>query len=161
MGLLCPHLVVVYFDAEGKYLSVQDVVLTVPPHQEGTTRIYWEEPDGTIKEVNSANPHIYITHKPEFRESLEWDIRNLLKPSDFVEQPIDIQEFFLEDRYLGIRLLPDYLEEFIKDPTSVAEDEEDIAFHQEILDEWKTEGKFILWWGKDYWFGADGEVEST
>ena len=161
MGLLCPYLVVVYFDANGGYLSLEEVELTLPPQQEGATRIYWEESNGTIKEVKTAKPLVYNTRNPEFHESLEKDIRAWWKKFGFRKQAIDIQEFFIEERYLGIRLLPEYLKEFIEDPEEIAEDQEDAAEYQEILDRWRASGKFVFWWGKDYWFGKNGKVEST
>jgi len=79
----------------------------------------------------------------------------------FAECPIDVQEFWIEKHCVGIDLLPSHLDEFKSDPEAVAEDEEDRRSLQKELDDWESSGSFILWWGKDYWFGGDGEVEST
>jgi hypothetical protein len=122
MGLLCPNLMVIRFDSVGRYLSYEEIDLTLTPHQ----------PDIT-------------NHYPE---------------PGFQKQPIEIQEFFLDNQCLGIQLLPEHLLEFLEDP-STAENEEEAEEYRKMITCWQTDGNFVLWWGKDYWFDANGHVEST
>jgi hypothetical protein len=142
MGLLCPELVVVFFDPEGRFLECEARPWEVPAPR---------MPGGTPFQI----------YDREFRESIRAQIQGWHEEIGFEPGPIAVREFFIWDRWLGIKDLPDHLEEFLADPSGAAEDEEEADDLRESINLWLNDGQFVLWWAKDYWMGADGDVDST
>ena len=142
MGLLCPTLVTVFFDANGQYESCVAVDLTTPPPRMG-----------------DKGP--YEIYDPAFRKSLNQDIEQFKRQNGFSKQPIRVQQFHVDTRGIGIDLLPSHLAEFRQNPNAVAESEEQRKNLQKDLDDWEDAGNFVLCWAKDYWMAPGGEVEST
>lgn len=160
MGLLCPKLVAVFFGSDGRYASCENYDLTMLPPRIGVTGVSWETDKGT-ESIDGIQPGSYQIYDPAFRKSFVHDLDQFKRLIGFTERAIRVQQFHVDAQGIGIDLLPDHLAEFKENPTAVAEDEDDHNDLQESLDEWENAGNFVLWWAKDYWFGPEGEVEST
>lgn len=160
MGLLCPNLVAVFFDAGGEYVSCETQALTLPPARMDAIGALRERDSGT-ESADGVRPGPFQIYDPAFRAPFDNDLARLKRQIGFIERPIRVQQFHVNAHPAGIDLLPGYLAEFKQDPAEVAKDDEDLNVLQESLDEWESAGNFVLWWGKDYWFGPDGQVLST
>lgn len=136
MGLLCPHLVVYLFDANGRLLSGE--------------RQLWNHP---APRLNSGPFDIY---NEAFRTSLDVQFRELQQSLGYSQSPIRVREFFDPDNWVGIEALPSHY----RDLETIANEEERKEF---IIsrDRWLADGCFVWWWAKDYYMSKDGEVESS
>ena len=159
MGLLCPELIAVFFDAAGDFLQVEPRALTQLPPRQGVVRVSWETTAG-VQSLEGIRPGPYQMYDPTFEETLARDLAAWKREIGFQEAPITVREFFLDDHFLGIRRLPDHLQEFRNNPESVADIEERREMEDRIR-EWESLDQFVLWWGKDYYLSRDGDVEST
>jgi hypothetical protein len=74
---------------------------------------------------------------------------------------IRVRGFFLDEEQLGIKDMPDHFAEYLADPANFILDEEETLDWPGLIEDWRRAGRFVLWWGKDYWMEADGEIEST
>lgn len=72
---------------------------------------------------------------------------------------IELCEFFIEERIIGISVLPDYLQEVIDDPASVDHDRRIVL--QKDINEWLKRGDFVFHWDEEYFCNADGVIESS
>jgi hypothetical protein len=73
---------------------------------------------------------------------------------------VRIQEFFLEDHYIGITELPKCFREFVNDPSFIPTDSERQEWEADVR-KWRQNGQFILCWGREFWMNADGLITST
>jgi hypothetical protein len=136
MGLLCPFLVTYFFDAHGSLL--------------GSDYQPWNYP---APRQSPDKP--YHTHDPQFKEAFAQQEKQWQEALGFQAGTIQIEAFWDEENYVGIRLLPDWLAE------EPEEDPEERAFWEEQLANWQTSGMFVLWWGNNYNMNADGSIESS
>ena len=141
MGLLYPNITAVVFDDEGEFLKVN---YTSAPAAE-------MHPDGDV----------YLLHSPEYQERYLELLERCKGEIEFQAGTIWIRPFWIDEDYIGIRPLPSHLEEFLVNPDDVAEDEEEKEDLLEDIKDWRASGNFVLWWGKDFWMDASGEIEST
>ena len=160
MGLLAPNLVAVFFDPDGRYVSCETRELTMLPPRMGATGVLWETADGT-ESVSGVRPGPFQLSDPAFRTSFSNDLDRLKRDIGFTKGPIHVQQFDVDGDSVGIDLLPEHLAEFKENPTAVAHNDEEQGRLRKSLADWETAGSFVLWWAKDYWCSADGEVEST
>ncbi len=72
---------------------------------------------------------------------------------------IHVGKFSIPARAIAIRDLPDYLQDFVEDP-SKSEDERRESLSK-YLASWRKSGDFVLVWDEDYEMNAQGEVVST
>ncbi len=110
LGLLCPNLVLYRFDGDGNRVAREVRPWLYPAEQR----------DG-----------VYAIYDPTFRERLAKQIADWQAELGFVEDRIDVAEFFDAEQCVGIELPED------------------------------DECAFVLWWAKDYWMNDQGGVEST
>jgi len=160
MGLLCPKLVAVFFDADGNLLQVESRPLSRLPPRQGAIGVSWETDVGVLS-LEGVRPGPYQVYDPHFQAALTRDLAAWKREIQFQDAPITVREFFLDDRFLGIRRLPDHLQEFKENPDNVAKDEEERRGLEDRIREWESLGQFVLLWGEDYWMSRDGDVEST
>jgi hypothetical protein len=160
MGLLCPELVAIFFDVAGDLLQVESRALTCLPPRQRVVSVSWETNVG-IQSLEGPRPGPFQLFDPHFQDTLARDLAAWKREIRFQETPITVREFFLNDRYLGIRRLPDHLAEFRENPDLAAESEEERREVGDRIREWESLGQFVLWWGKDYYVNRDGDVEST
>lgn len=132
MGLLCPNLVALFFDAEGDLLRADQ--RPVPFFQ-------------------GVNPPFHIYDKRIWPLIEAWQ-----KDLGFQPATIKVNRFFSQDHCVGIEDYPTHFHEALSDP---AEGEEEKSAVRESLKLWDKDGLFVLWWGKDYWLDESGEVNSS
>lgn len=77
----------------------------------------------------------------------------------FTPGTISVKPFFLTECSIGIRDLPDHLQEFLDHPENADEDER--FYYPEEIDAWRECGNFVLWWNNDYYLNEDGELASS
>jgi len=135
MGVYFPDLVVVEFGYDGTYLSLRTE--TIPP------------------DFVSVNSH-GIKVMDEVR--LDEEIRKLQQAIGYSPATIRVKQFFLSDRRIGIRDLPDYL---VEAAAGMDADALDPAEAQEDIRIWQENGEFVLWWSKDIYMDAEGGITST
>jgi len=75
------------------------------------------------------------------------------------DNAIEIKQFFLEDRFLGIRDLPSSLQETMDEQHEL--DDEELAFFQEELDSWRETDQFVLHWDNEYYLNNEGRVVAS
>jgi hypothetical protein len=77
----------------------------------------------------------------------------------FTPGAISVHRYFLPERWIGIRDLPDHYQEVLDRPEALTEErrrelEEDIRL-------WRERGDFVLYWDEDYYLDRDGELQSS
>lgn len=72
---------------------------------------------------------------------------------------IYVKKFSVPDRVIEIRDYPDYLQEFMADPSSF--DAERSANLSRCLRLWQENQDYVLVWDEEYEMNARGEIEST
>jgi hypothetical protein len=119
---------------------------------------YFFRPDGSFESVEKRPVAFFADKDPPYRifapeveaEEAQWLADFRLKPG-----PIGLQAFFDSKEWIGIELLPEHL----KDP-----DDGEEPYEEGWLEDcraWDESGRFVFWWGNDYFIGPDGEVESS
>ncbi|MEX1041197.1 MAG: hypothetical protein WDZ51_11230 [Pirellulaceae bacterium] len=77
----------------------------------------------------------------------------------FQAMAINVQAFFLHDRWIGIEDLPQHYQEVLDHPESIAKER-----IEELLNDirrWRLRGDFVLFWDEDYYLNKVGEVVSS
>jgi len=137
MGLLYPYVVMVFFSAEGKLV---EILLRPLPFQ--------------AKSGGERGP--YLLEEPDFQQKLEDYLLERQKDIDFTEVTIHVELFMIPCLSLGIENLPRHLQEFLRDPGDFSDEEK--LNYPEIIERWKQQNDFVLWWGKDYYLNRKGEI---
>jgi hypothetical protein len=140
MGLLCPHLVAYFFDADGTLL--------------GGERRLWN----TAAERMSENGP-YILHGEPFCSALERQKQEWKDVLGFRSATIRVKEFFDSEHFVGIEPLPARYQDL--ETSEESQDEEERRQLMQMRDSWLADGSFVWWWAEDYWMSKDGEVESN
>jgi hypothetical protein len=140
MGLLCPEVVAVFFDAEGNYL--------------GCEARPWSKEAGDI----AGNPphNIFGVY---FQALIAEQMEEWQTELRFRKATIRVKEFWVKGRPVGIEELPSHLRD-IETAAWIANEEERQGL-RESRDRWLAEGNFVFWWAKDFFMSRKGEVEST
>jgi hypothetical protein len=137
LGIRYPYLVAVLFDQVGRLVEIR-----IRPLGFQAPAIYKGGP--------------YITEDPLFLEKVhnqrsQWEVE-----FGFKEGPIVVERFFLPQLLIGIEDLPRHLQRFLHHPTEFSTDEQ--SNYPAIIQDWRTNGNCVLWWGTDYYLNRDGEV---
>jgi hypothetical protein len=77
----------------------------------------------------------------------------------FIRGPIEVWKFNCE----GVKVedLPEHYQDFLANAVATEPDKTKWPEWRELIQRWRDRGMFVLWWGKDYWMDAEGNVEST
>ena len=137
MGLLCPNLVAYFFSADGVLLDPE--------------RRLWNYP---ASRMEGNGP--FKTHDREFMRRLAKQMAEWKREIGFSSKAIRVEQFFDEEGYVGIEMVPEFLANL-----DWCEDEEEREETERQRQEWVEQGKFVFYWAKDYHMTADGAVEST
>jgi hypothetical protein len=95
--------------------------------------------------------HFKLTIRSLAEQMAEWKIE-----IGFISEVIHVKQFFDEEQYVGIELVPKHLANL-----DWCEDEEEREETEQDRQEWIEQGKFVFYWAKGYFMSAAGEVEST
>lgn len=135
MGPQMPELVLVEFDTDGTYLR------TATRHTDVTTN-------------SDENLRFGTWYDEYLTEISRWQAE-----IGFVPHTITVKPFFLDERWIGIRDLPDHYQDVLDNPTIVTEERyKDI--HRGVQ-AWLERGNFVLFWDEDYYLNSDGDVDSS
>jgi hypothetical protein len=109
-------------------------------------------PDGTFVE--------YLERPNAVRAPNESALRAWQTELGFTPQTIRVEEFYVDDREVGIAELPSHYQELVDDPESQPDPDERAQLMREI-EQWQHDGNFVLYWGNDLWLDASGHVASS
>lgn len=141
MGLLYPYLVAFFFDGEGNLVDREE-----QPASAAAANIAGREPP-------------YQINSNEFHALIDEQLRSWQAELRFRPTTIRVKQF-LDTKYpAGIQIFPGDEEDI--DPVTWFSDEQERREFVELRDHWLAAGKFVWWWGRDYYMSKDGEVEST
>ena len=135
MGIQLPELVMVEFAPTGKYVRT------------------------TIRDISSETRKSLQRLPNSGEDDLLRELRNWQQEVGFTGATISIQQFFLSDRYIGIKNLPDHYQEVLNQP-----EEYDANRRRELQEDvhlWIERGDFVLYWDEEYYLNQDGELESS
>ena len=104
--------------------------------------------------VSGLNPY-----DSEFVAKVDASIGQWQQEMHFRPGMIKVKHFEWEG--MSIVDLPEHFAEFLADPVSFAPDEEEREKWMEEVRQWRREDRFVLWWVKEFWMDADGNIEST
>ena len=135
MGLLCPNLVTVFFDADGHYLDAH-----VAP---------WEHPAPKMQE----NGPFHIDD-PAFAEQFQKQMCEYQTQIGFSEGRIGIHPFESPDVDCWLKRMPADLDDLDPDDP----DYEDLC---EERDDWIYGENHVFGWAEEYWISPNGEVETS
>lgn len=144
MGLYCPEIVAIFFDASGnvighearrlEFLRKSSVIVDGEPI-EGMVGVY----------------DIYDERIPA--RIVAWQEELGYRPDT-----IRVKRFFLEELGIGIEDYPAHFDEVLADPAESGAEKEQV---RESMRLWDADGQFVLYWGNDYWLNEFGEVVSS
>lgn len=132
MGVQLPELVLVEFDAEGNYLST-------------SVREMAQEPKRTLHGPYELDKDSLASALAEWQDEL-----------GILPVPISVRQFFLSARWIGIKDIPDSLQESLDRPDDYTEEERHEL--QEELRQWHESGDFVLYWDEEYYLDREGEI---
>jgi hypothetical protein len=99
-------------------------------------------------------PGCYRVEEDEFHEYLRQEF-------GFTPDVIHIREFRLPQDELAVYRLPEFYQEFLNDPNGPDFDEDLRQYLPGQIDRWRTEGRFVLQWGNDFWLNKHGDVTDS
>jgi hypothetical protein len=144
MGLYCPDLVAIFFDASGDLISHEARHLEFL--RRSSVIVEGEPIEGMVGVYD-----IYDERIPPrivaWQEGLE-----------FQPATIRVKRFFLDELGIGIEDYPAHFGETLADPEASDEEKADV---RESIRLWDADGQFVLLWGNDYWLDDSGEVVSS
>ena len=136
MGLHCPYLVAIFFDADGSMAEVQKRHLEFLQLRGG----------GAIP-----------THDI-FDERIPVRLEAWQQEMGFAPGVIRVWEFVVPELGIALQDRPEHFAETLDDPAASADDKERT---RKAIQEWDAQGFFVLLWGNDYWLDSTGEVDSS
>jgi hypothetical protein len=74
---------------------------------------------------------------------------------------IRVREFHLPEEMLAVYRLPEFYQDFLKDPNGRDFDDELRQYLPDQIKRWREEGRFVLQWGNDFWLDVNGEVTDS
>lgn len=135
MGIQAPEIIVIEFDEEG---NCSNTILRI-----------------ISKELLPTQQSISVSETDELTTKLHvW--QNEL---GFVPGTISVKIFFLTDRWIGIRDLPDHYQNVLDRPEDYSDDRRRDLL--EDIRQWKKQGDFVLYWDEEYYLNRRGEVDSS
>lgn len=112
---------------------------------------------GVLRYVD-ARPVRTATSDP-YAPELENELEEVKRELGWSPSAIDVAEFYLPDRWIGVRQLPDHYQEVIDHPERFTADRRDVL--ENDIRQWLDRGDFVLYWTEDYYLDRDGEVVSS
>ena len=146
MGLYCPDLVAIFFDASGDLLGHEERRLEFLQPESVTVIV-----DGQAVGGREGGYNIYD-------ERISSRIEAWREELGFHPEPIRVKRFFLDDLGIGIGDYPDHFGEILGDPGASEEEKDDVRDSMRL---WDDDGQFVLHWGNDYWLDDGGEFVSS
>lgn len=144
MGLDCPDLVAIFFDAAG------DLIRHEARHLEFLQR------SGLIVDgepIEGAVGYYDIDDERILHRIVAWQ-----EELQFRSTTIRVKRFFLDELGIGIEDYPSHFGEILVDPGASDEEKRDLRDSMRL---WDADGQFVLHWGNDYWLDDSGEVTSS
>ena len=135
MGLLCPDLVTVFFDADGCYLE--------------TTSEPWAFP---APRMTDNGP--FRIYDSEFSERFEMQMKEQQAKIGFSEGLIQIRPFESPEADCWLQRMPSEL-------TDLDPDAPDFEELNEERQDWLEGDNHVFGWAEEYWISRDGEVETS
>ena len=137
MGVQMPEAVLLLFDASGNYECTHVRDFSTLPSTDFSQGFYAQE----------GISHISEKEIPAWQEEI-----------GYVPGTIRVKRFFLPERWIGIREIPeDYEEEAINADFPDEEAEE----MREVRRRWYADQSFVLCFDEDYYMSEDGDVDSS
>lgn len=97
----------------------------------------------------------------EARATLQAHFERWLSGIMIAQEPVRVQKFSVDGRFMSIEDMPAEWQEFLDDP-STAINEEDANEMAEQIEDWRSGNHFVFWWNNDYWVDGDtGEVTDS
>jgi hypothetical protein len=140
MGLLCPHVVAYFFDAQGNLLADEH-----RPWNKAAPRFGFDGP--------------YKIYDDDFQVALTKQMQEWQTDLGFQKRTVHIRAFMDDRHRVGIELLPEHLRNL--ESADWFDDDEERQEYIASREEWLADGKFVWWWAKDYFMEKDGSVESS
>jgi hypothetical protein len=144
MGLYCPDLVAIFFDASGDLISHEARHLEFLQHSSVIV-------DGEPIEGMVGFYDIYDERIPPRISAWQEEL-------EFRPATIRVKQFFLDELGIGIEDYPSHFGEILDDLGASDEEKADV---RESMELWDADGQFVLYWGNDYWLDDSGEVVSS
>ncbi len=91
-----------------------------------------------------------------FQARLHYVLESWHNELGFVESPIAIKLFFVDELRIGIRDYPPDIEDYINNPNQYSEDDRE-EFLKDIAD-WKRDSNCVFWWNTNYLLNREGET---
>ena len=113
--------------------------------------------DGILTEV-AVRPLRTTTTDP-YDDEVARELEEVKRELGWRPSAIHVAEFFLPDRWIGIRRLPDHYQELTDHPERFSEPQR--AELEDDIGHWMARGDFVLYWNEDYYLDRDGEVVSS
>ena len=141
MGLLCPELVTVLFDAEGNYLCSE------------------ERPwSAAAAKVAGHKPPYDICNEP-FQKLIAAELTEWQNELGYRPGTIRVKTFWADNHHVGIDQLPYHYRDL--ETADWIPNEEERREMMASRDRWLADGDFVFWWAKDYFMSKEGDVTST
>ena len=144
MGLYCPALVGIFFDAAGKLINHETRHLEFL--QASNVVVDGKPIEGLVRNYDIDDKRI----APRMRV---WQKELVFRPAT-----IRVMRFFLTELAIGIADYPEYFSEILDDARASDEEKSDV---RDSVRHWDADGQFVLRWGNDYWLDRAGEVVSS
>jgi hypothetical protein len=130
-------------------------------------------PDFVLVEFDADGNHLGITTRAMPPELLLLDrhgvwvgfdrfwveLEKLANDIGLSDNTITVRRFFIPDRELGIKDLPEFYEETLDGTNDF--DEIELGGVMEEIQRWLDEGDFVFVWSQEYWMNREGEITST
>lgn len=134
LGVHERRLVGVFFQPEGDFIGVED--RPQPPEE--------------VAALSELDAELALWPRLE-----AWKAEVGFTPCD-----IQVKAFLVFPLEVGIYDMPLSYQTFLDNPLSFRDEETRTTIRDAIAD-WRATGRFILWWRKEYWMNAQGEVTDT
>jgi hypothetical protein len=130
----------------GDFMSAAFAIFFGPDGGMLECRIANHNPPRTWEEFSAGPSEVMLRWQPEL---------------DFRAGPIEVRKFWVDEIGVGIEDYPSHYQDVIdklarKEPL----DELEAEFVKEIPS-WNERGRYVLYWGNDWWMNGDGTCEST
>ena len=133
MGIQLPELVMVEFEEGGEYLKT------------------------SLRELSQEQVDDFQNLSEQDEGEQADAIRDWQREVGFTSATISVKPFFLQDRWIGVKNLPDHYQEFLSHPENYNSQRHKEL--QEDIQNWNERGDFVLYWDEEYYLNQDGELE--
>ncbi|QDV36890.1 hypothetical protein [Tautonia plasticadhaerens] len=144
MGVYCPNLVAIFFDASGDMLGHEARHLEFL--QRSGVLVDGQPIEGMVGHYDIDDDRI----APRLGA---WQGEMGFRPAT-----IRVKRFFIPELGIGIEARPDHFGEILDDPEASDDERADVL---ESMRLWDADDQFVLHWGNDYWLDGSGEVVSS